>query len=274
MSEIKSANGLVLNTHHWPVETPVSVMMLVHGLGEHGGRYAPMARFLNEHNIAVVGVDLHGHGKTDGKRGVIASYDDFRADLSSLIDFTKHLYPDTDLTLYGHSMGGGIVLDFGINVPSGLPIIASAPLIALPNPVPAPLRFIIKALARIKPDLSLSQPLVGEKISTLADEQELYDADPLNHNTLGFKTAVEIVENGERLSELAHRWDRPLLLLHSKDDQLTAFDGSETFASEASQVEFHAFENCAHEMHNDVTREAVHHLMRDFILKHAKAKPS
>lgn len=274
MNRITSANGSVLNTHHWPVKNPVSVMMLVHGFGEHGGRYAPMARFLNAHNIAVIAPDLQGHGKTNGKRGVIKSYDDFRANLSGLIDFTQHHYPDTHLTLYGHSMGGGIVLDHGLNMERDLPIIASAPLIALPDPVPAPLRVIITILARIKHDLSLSQPLVGEKISTQIEEQNLYDDDPLNHSTLGFKTAVEIVENGERISEQAHRWDRPLLLLHSKDDQLTAFEGSETFASKASQVEFHPFENCAHEMHNDVTREAVYHLMLDFILKHAKAKPS
>lgn len=274
MNEIKSSNGLVLNRHHWPVDNPISVMMLVHGFGEHGGRYAPMARFLNNHDIAVVSMDLHGHGETDGKRGVISAYDDFRADLSGLIDYTKHHYPDAHLTLYGHSMGGGIVLDYGFNVPSALPIIASAPLIALPDPVPAPLRFIIKVLARLKHDFSLSQPLVGEKISTLVEEQKLYDADPLNHSTLGFKTAVEIVENGERILEQAQSWDRPLLLFHAKDDQLTSFEGSKTFASQAAQVEFHAFENCAHEMHNDVTRGAIYDLMRDFILKQAKAKPS
>ena len=274
MNQIKSANGLGLTTHHWPVDNPVSVMMLVHGFGEHGGRYGPMAGFLNAHDIAVVSLDLRGHGTSEGKRGVIKSYDDFRADLSNLIDFTKQHYPDTHMTLYGHSMGGGIVLDHGLNVQSAFPIIASAPLIALPDPVPAPLRFIIKGLARLKHDFSLSQPLVGEKISTLIEEQKLYDSDPLNHSTLGFKTAVEIVENGERISEQAQNWDRPLLLFHAKDDQLTSFEGSEAFASQASQVEFHAFENCAHEMHNDVPRDAVYNLMRDFIYKHAKAKPS
>ena len=84
MNQIKSANGLGLTTHHWPVDNPVSVMMLVHGFGEHGGRYGPMAGFLNAHDIAVVSLDLRGHGTSEGKRGVIKSYDDFRADLSNL----------------------------------------------------------------------------------------------------------------------------------------------------------------------------------------------
>jgi len=71
-----------------------------------------MAAHLNANDIAVVAVDLRGHGKTLGKRGVIRHYDDFRADIAALMESATGFYPDAPLILYGHSMGGGIVLDY------------------------------------------------------------------------------------------------------------------------------------------------------------------
>ena len=93
--------------------------------------------------------------------------------------------------------------------------------------------------------------------------------DPLNHGKLGFRLIDAMVTTGERLSQEAKNWDRPLLLLHSRADQLTSFQASEHFAREAQQTEFHAFETHQHEMHNDLCRAEVYALMSEFILKHA-----
>lgn len=264
-----SADGTKLSGRHWPVEAPKAVMPLVHGFGEHCGRYDPMARYLNSQDIAVVTLDFRGHGKSEGRRGVVKSYEEFREDLAALLEKTRALYPDTPQVLYGHSMGGGIVLDHGSRGLDARPIIASAPFIILAAPIPSALRAIVKFLGKLMPNGAMSQPIDGTKISNLEAEQTLYLKDPLNHGKLGFRLAQAMVETGERLSGDAKHWDRPLLLLHSKADQLTGFRGSEDFAREAKQTEFHPFETHQHEMHNDLCREEVYTLMSDFILKHA-----
>lgn len=264
---LRSADGTALFGQHWPVETPKAVMALVHGFGEHSGRYDDMATYLNIQNIAVVAVDMRGHGKSGGKRGVVKSYDDFRDDLDALLTQTRTLYPDTPLTLYGHSMGGGIVLDYGSRTADDMPIIASAPLITLADPIPGALRAFAKFMGKIMPKGALSQPIDGTKISNLPEEQALYLNDPLNHGKMGFRLAEAMVSTGEHLQSDAKVWDRPLLLLHSKADQLTGFEGSRGFAELAKQVDFHTFDSVQHEMHNDSTRADVYKLMSDFILK-------
>lgn len=264
---LNSADGTALFGRHWPVENPKAVMTLVHGFGEHSGRYDDMAAYLNNHSIAVVAADMRGHGKSGGKRGVVKSYDDFRDDLTAVLAQTRELYPDIPLTLYGHSMGGGIVLDHGSRKLDDLPIIASAPLITLADPIPGALRALAKLLGKLLPNGAMPQPIDGTKISNLAEEQTLYLDDPLNHGKMGFRLAEAMVSTGERLQSDAKNWDRPLLLLHSKSDQLTGFQGSTDFATQAKQVEFHPFEISQHEMHNDTPRADVYKLMSDFILK-------
>jgi len=263
----QSADGTELFGRHWPVENPKGLMALVHGFGEHSGRYDHMATHLNAKDIAVVAVDLHGHGKTPGRRGVIKSYDDFRADMMALFTKAQGLYPETPLTLYGHSMGGGIVLDYGVNAMGLVPIIASAPLIRLADSIPKPLEFFVKLMARIHPKGAVTQPIDGSKITNLADEQAAYMENTLCHGTMGFRLAESMMSTGENITANAASWDRPLLLLHSKGDQLTDYQASADFADVAKQVEFHSFETVQHEMHNDASREAVYALMIDFILR-------
>lgn len=270
-----TSDGLDLHGYHWPVENPKAMMTLVHGFGEHAGRYADMAAYLNAQGIAVVAADFRGHGQSPGARGVIRNYDDFRMDLSALLDGSCALYPDCPHVLFGHSMGGGIVLDHGLSEARDVgAIIASAPLIALAKPVPAPLRFISKLMAKLNPTGVMSQPIDGSKISTLKSEQDIYVKDPLNHGKLGFRLAVEMVETGEAIAAKAGAWDVPLLLMHSRDDELTGFDASEAFAAEANNVSFHAMSGVAHEMHNDTTRQQVYDLISEFILAHTKSLSS
>ena len=264
-----SADGTELFGRHWAAAKPKAVMALVHGYGEHCGRYEHMATYLNGKHISVVTLDLRGHGKSAGKRGVILNYDEFRQDLAALLAQTRSLYPDTPLTLYGHSMGGELVIDHGLQGVDELPIISSAPFLTPAEPIPAALRFVVKLMTKLLPRGTITQPIDGTKISSLETEQSIYMNDPLNHGIMGFRLARAMVEIGEGLMEKAAAWNRPLLLMHSKADQLTAFESSAAFAQAAQQVEFHPFETPEHEMHNDTSRDEIYKLMSGFILKHA-----
>jgi alpha-beta hydrolase superfamily lysophospholipase len=269
---LSSADGTSLQGRHWAAAAPRATLALVHGFGEHAGRYQPMADALTAAGVQVVAADLRGHGESDGKRGVVSGYDDFRADLAALLDRARDLHAGVDgpLVLFGHSMGGGIVLDYGVHsgVHSGAPgvdaVIASAPLVALADAPPKPLEAIMRGLAKIAPRLALAQPIDGTKISSLPEEQSAYEDDPLTHGKLGLRTAVGMVDTGASITRNAAQCTLPLLVYHSPGDQLTDYAASRA-ACEAAGGRFETFEGVEHEMHNDTGREDVYALILGFI---------
>lgn len=263
-----TSDGLRLSGQVHIPDNPRVVMSLVHGFGEHQGRYGDMIAHLNAQSIAVVTMDLRGHGTSGGKRGVCHDYGLMIADVGAQVAKAERTLPGLPQYLYGHSMGGGIVLRY-VSKPTrtaGLSgVIASAPLLTLPKPLPKLQVATVKFLRRIAPNFTLPNPIPGTQISTLADEQARYEADELNHGKLGVGLAVDMVENGETVLSRASTIASPILLLHAKEDQLTASASSEEFARLAPNCELHIFEGCEHEMHNDITRGAVYGLMTEFM---------
>ena len=257
----------MLACHHWPAKDPVAAVSLVHGFGEHCGRYEKLAQHLVANNIAVVGVDLRGHGQTPGPRGVVKNYDAIHGDVRTLIEETARLYAGLPHFLFGHSMGGGLVLHHGMTSESDslAGYLVSAPLILLKRYVPAPVHFAAKAIRPILPNGTVPIPVSGKNISTIPEEQDIYDNDPLHHNRLGFGLAVGMVNAGKNVLKNAESWNKPLRLWHSKADRITAYEATERFASKASNCQFTAFENVQHEMHQDKTRAEVFDLMVEFI---------
>lgn len=265
--QLTSGDGTKLFARHWTAKHPHATLAVVHGFGEHSGRYADMASHLAQHGVQTVAIDLRGHGRSAGKRGIIRSFDDFRADLHALLTRARELHGENKgpLVLYGHSMGGGIVLDHGLKADPGVAgIIASAPLVAPADPVPAPLRAVVSLAAKLMPNTSMKNVIPGDQISTLPQEQAEYERDALNHSRLGLKTAVEIIENGEALTKRASDWALPLLMVHATDDQLTDFVASQAFGA-AARADFRAFPDVEHELHNDTSRAAIYQAILDFI---------
>lgn len=247
----------------------MAAISFVHGFGEHSGRYEKIAQHFVANNIAVVSLDLRGHGKTLGPRGVAKNYDAICADVQSLIDETSRRYPDVANFLFGHSMGGGLVLHHGLNTKSNAlaGYLVSAPLIRLKRSIPFPVRMAVKAIRPLLPKGTFPISVSGKNISTIPAEQDRYDNDPLNHNRLGFGLAVGMIEAGEQALRDANRWNKPLRLWHSKADRITDFTASKQFADRAVQCEFTAFEEVQHEMHQDTCRDEVFDLMVKFIVE-------
>ena len=263
------ADGLILQGQHWPVDDPLAAVSLVHGFGEHCGRYEELAAALVANRIAVVGVDLRGHGKTTSPRGVAETYDHLHDDLKTLLKQTTSLYPTVPHFLFGHSMGGGLVLHHGLTAGDDDPLtgyLVSAPLIRITRRIPVVARFAVKKISSVFPKTTVPIPVSGERISSIPAEQERYDNDPLNHNRLCFRLAVGLVETGERLHHEAAAWHKPLCMWHSKADQINDYEATRQFAAKSNGCEFTSFEGVEHEMHQDTSRAEVHQLMTQFIL--------
>ena len=263
------SDGLKLQGYRWSVKNPVAVMSLVHGLAEHCGRYEKLAQHLNRNGIDVIGVDLRGHGQTEGPRGVSLQYADIAGDVSTLVEETKSQYPGLPRFLFGHSLGGGLVLHHGMTAVgdtlSGY--LVSAPLILPRKPVSKITRGAVKFLRKISPMATLPIPVSGEKVSTIPEEQERYNTDPLRHRRIGVGLAVDMIETGEEIFAKAAQWEKPLRIWHSRSDKITSADASEYFAQQAKNCEFTAFDEVQHETHQDRSRDEVHELVVEFILR-------
>ena len=273
MTEFETKNATdstVLRGQIWAAKNPKAIMSLVHGFGEHSGRYAHMADYLNSKNISVVALDLRGHGRSEGRRGHCPDYSQLLGDVDALLTKSREIYADLPHIVYGHSMGGGIVLNHqlksggaGINA-----VIASAPFIKSAASISKPQRAIVKFLGKIAPKMSLGNKIDGSKISRLPAEQDAYLSDPLNHGNLGVGLAIGMVEGGEWVLENAQNWTQHLLIVHARDDQLTDFSASESFAAKAQNCTFIPYEDCEHEIHNDCHRADVYKAASDFIESH------
>ena len=265
-----AADGTILRGQIWAAKNPKAVMNLVHGFGEHSGRYADMAAYLNSRDISVVTLDLRGHGRSDGARGYCPNYNLMLGDVDALLAKGRELSADLPQILYGHSMGGGLVLNHQLKAPQSnmACVIASAPFIAPAEKISGVQKTIVKFLGKVAPKMTLGNKIDGSKISRLPAEQEAYLSDPLNHGKLGVGLAIGMVEGGEWVRDHAAQFKKPLLIVHARADQLTEFEASEAFAAAAPNATFKAYEDCEHEIHNDCHRNDVYKTAADFIESH------
>lgn len=267
--DIASDDGLRLQGRIWNAETPVAVVNIIHGLGEHCGRYDHLAQYLNAQGISVYAVDLHGHGRTAGKRGVAKSVNVLTGDVSALLKFSTLQNPKLPHFLMGHSMGGNVVLSFGLQYPQSpyRAIIAQAPLIKPAETVPAILKTVMAGLIKIAPNIAMKAKLDKEKISTLIAQQDAYITDLLNHGALGGALALSLFERGNAIEREAADYPYDVLITHGTDDRLTDYAASQTFAANCPRADFISYPGSAHEIHNDLHRDKVYADLSAWLLK-------
>lgn len=265
--------------YHFPVENPAAIMCLIHGIGEHAGRYSRMADKLAEKKIAVVAMDLRGHGISKGVRGDTAPREEVLADIDALIEYAEEFYPGVPLTLYGHSMGGNLCLDYrargGHNdIPAKY--IVSAPWIKLVMAVPKPLYFFVKGAAKAAPKLTISQNLPEENLGNL-DYVRPYKEDRLVHAKISLRCAVSCFDFGNAFYEGVNQDNgrasgKPFLLMHGDQDKICDVEGSRRAAQRFKQDEnftYIEWPEYYHEIHNggpDHTGNRVIETIGDFII--------
>ncbi|MGE4288145.1 MAG: lysophospholipase [Salinivirgaceae bacterium] len=242
-----------------PDEQPRAVITLVHGFGEHCSRYEPYFSAFKDEPIAFLGFDLYGHGKSDGKRGTIVSYDSLLDDVALLINFTKEQFPNLPHYVYGHSMGGNIVLNFLLRRQADLTgAIVTSPWLKLTNEPPAMLKMLVSALRLVMPNVTMNSGLDIKAISSQVDEVKKYSDDPLNHGRISFRLLHEVVFWGRWAMENASALLVPTLLMHGTADKITSPLASEyVFESNRDKIKFVSWEGKFHELHNENVRRDV-----------------
>ena len=269
--EVYSIGAKKISCSSWQSKTPPkAVVFIVHGLGEHSGRYEEMATFFSKNEIASFAFDHRGHGISEGKKGHATSLEQLIEDTELALMKCRSLFLDVPIIIYGHSMGGQIAASFLKKVKSkelSGAIISSAWL----ELVEPPLKWQVKLINRIKrilPSLTLSNGLDPRHISTIQYEVELYKKDPMVHDQISFALFYALYTNGHKLLIEQKKAKIPVLICHGDADRITSFKASKAYAQNLGELAlFKSWEGSYHEPHHDFEKETVMKYYLDWILR-------
>ncbi len=248
--QMHTRDGTRLHQHHWPLPDARRIALVTHGLGEHGGRHALLARWLNARGWNVVAWDQRGHGLSEGPRGALRTPQDPVTDLEDVI---RAVNPDRQpLLLIGHSAGGAFAARFALEHPGLLDaLVLSSPAFAADLSRWQRVLFVFGNLCA--PSLAQNNGLDPDFISHDRAVVQAYKEDPLVHNRVTARLASAILEAGRAAVAAAPAWRVPTLLLYAGDDHFVAPRGSDEFAAAAPRevVEAQRFDALYHEIFNE-----------------------
>jgi alpha-beta hydrolase superfamily lysophospholipase len=218
---LTGARGVAIYHQTWlPTADPSGVVVIAHGFAEHGGRYAGVAERLVAAGYAVRAADHRGHGRSGGRRTSVVRFADYVTDLKTVISTCRKQWPDQQIFLIGHSMGGLVALSLAVTYPESLDaLVVSAPA-ACPGEVSRSTIFIGKVLSRALPDVGvLALPL--SRISRDPAVVAAYNADPLVFRTrIRARLGAEMLQTMEEVSNGLPALRLPLLVMQGTEDGL------------------------------------------------------
>jgi len=255
-----SKDGLKIYAQGWEPDFGLeAVVCLVHGIGEHSSRYSHVANYLVNKGYAVLAFDLRGHGRSEGQRGHTRTYDALMDDIACFLDKVQDRFPRSLRFLYGHSLGGNLVINYALrSKPLLAGVIATAPELRLafePPPVKVALGRIMNT---IYPAFSQASGLDTRTLSRDVSVIQAYENDPLVHDRVSARLFIGFYEAGLWAIAHAEEFQLPLLLMHGSADRLTSVDASREFAAKAGRTcTLKIWDGCYHEIHNDLDKDEV-----------------
>jgi acylglycerol lipase len=254
-------DGLGLYEQWWlPDGEPVAAVVVVHGINEHSGRYARLAGDLNRRGYAVYALDLRGHGRSQGDRAMVRTFDQYLDDAESLLDRVAARQPDKPLFLLGHSMGGAVAALLGIARPPKVRgLILSAPAVLIAGGVFPVLRRLASLASAVWPTLRLVR-MGCRFISRDPAVVKAFKTDPLVfHGRFPVRTGSEILRAAKRIQTEAPRLTLPLLILHGTGDVVTDPQGSRLLVARAGSADktLRLYSGLYHEVFSEPEREQV-----------------
>lgn len=257
----RAFDGETLHHQAWLPDTPPkAVIVLVHGLGEHAGRYQHVAEALVDAGYAVRAYDHRGHGRSTGKRAFVKHYDELLRDLHQFRRAVEGEHPGTPLVLLGHSMGGNIVMGYALGNQDGIAaLVLSGPALQVGDDF-SPLQLkVFGAIAKVAPGLR-PQGLSADAISRDPAVVEAYLADPLVYTgKISAGLGAALIGAMQSFPDRYHELRLPILVLHGTDDQLADVAGSRELAAKAVDADLTAkyYDGLYHEVFNEPERDQV-----------------
>ena len=256
-----TSDGLSIYHQAWlPDGDPQAVVMLIHGLGEHSGRYAHVADTLTAAGYGVHALDHRGHGKSDGKRTFVKSYDEFMSDLVQFRALVEGEHPGVPLVVLDHSMGGNLAVGHTLDHQQGITGLAlsGAALQVGSDLSPGKLRAF-RIIAKIAPGFR-PEGLSADAISRDPAVVTAYKNDPLVYTgKISAGLGAALIGAMGRFPTRYHELTLPIVVMHGTDDQLASIEGSEALAAAAvnAQVTTHFYDGLYHEIFNEPEQALV-----------------
>lgn len=253
----------------WYVPPPTikGIVILVHGFGEHSGRYfLDVVPALLKANMAVIGYDNFGHGNSGGKRGDCPSYGALLGLLDMVVAKGKSLVPNSAVFLYGHSMGGNLVLNYALRSKVNIKgVVVTSPYLKLAFQPPKWKMKLAKAMLGLWPHITLSSGLDPSGISRIPEEVENYKRDPLVHDKVSPMYSLPVMAAGQWAIDHASRLKPETLLLHGTGDKIVDYKATENFHNKASVTTLKLINGGFHELHKDICSKEVLQIISNWL---------
>lgn len=232
-------------------------LVLIHGLGEHSGRYAHVIDKLNEAGWQVRSYDQRGHGKSDGARGDVPGPNSLIEDAQAIItDFAR--ITNSVPVLLGHSMGGLVAAHYASTKLSPIrALVLSSPALALP--MSAVQKFLLKTMGAIAPGVGVSNGLQTRYLSHDSSVESAYKTDPMVHGKITARMVHGMQASIESAHTNANALDIPVLMLVAGDDHLVDARGSRQFFARLNphHATLHWYDKLYHEVFNETEKFEV-----------------
>jgi acylglycerol lipase len=266
---IESADGTKLAFRAWPVAGAPINFAVIHGLGEHAGRYERFARGMARHAMGTYAVDLRGHGKSPGQRGYVDSWSQWTDDASAFVRHVEDV-AGGEVVPVGHSFGGVTVLSTVLagKLPRSKRFILSSPALKMKVAVPGWKIRLGNATSKMVPRVALNNEVDPKLVSRIPEVVEAYRNDPLVHTMISSRLYVEWRAAATHDLEHAGEITIPFLILAGTDDGLIDPQGSEELHRRSSSVsELRLLKGRYHEPFNDQDSEEVFAAIADWLAK-------
>lgn len=264
---ITSADGTRIAYRSWPLAGAKFTFAVVHGLGDHAGRYTEFAQGMAKHGMATVAADLRGHGKSPGQRGHIDAWSQWTEDTAAFVEHVERTANGEVIPL-GHSFGGAVMLSTALagKLPRSRRFVVSSPALKVRMQVPGWKVTLGKAASKVAPRLAMDNEVDPRSISRRPEVVAAYRTDPLVHSKISSRVYTEWTAATQEILARASEINVPFLILAGSDDRLIDPEGSrELHEKSAARSELHVLAGRYHEPFNDLDNDEVFALIARWV---------